>query len=88
MDKASRLITVNDNPIMLSDRVFRLLYILMKNRGRMLSRKYLCRKVTGKRLCDLKSNIFDKCVSGLRGMLGPEYGKYLEVKDGVGLRFF
>ena len=85
MDLSSHGVTRSDAPIELTAVEFNLLEHLLRNAGRLVSRKYLTRIVLGREMSDFDRSI-DVHVSKLRKKLGPDPADMERIKTirGVG----
>jgi len=80
LDPASHTVTINNNPITLSRREFALLYKLLENSGRVLSREHLMQSVYGWEE-DVDSNALEVHIHNLRKKFGT---KFIRTIRGVG----
>ena len=90
LDATSHKITVlQPQNIDLTPKEFQLLYLLMKNRNRVLERKFLLRTLWG--YADEeemeKTRTLDVHIMNLRKKLGEEVAKYIKTVENVGYKF-
>ncbi len=88
LDKASRLVTVNDCAVNLTPSEFELLAVLMSSPGRVFSRSVLLDQVQGTSFEGVERTI-DVHIRNLRTKIEPDPSKpiYIETVFGVGYRF-
>ncbi len=88
LDKASRLVTVNDCAVNLTPSEFELLAVLMSSPGRVFSRSVLLDQVQGTSFEGVERTI-DVHIRNLRTTIEPDPSKpiYIETVFGVGYRF-
>lgn len=86
-DKAAKRVTVNDEPVELTDKEFELSMFLFRNVGRLLSRGHMLEAVWG-RNPNLATRTVDTHISRVRGKLGlrPENGFRLTPTYNYGYR--
>lgn len=90
LDVASRKVTVlQPHEIDLTPKEFQLLYLLMKNNGRALERKFLLETLWGYESLEEmeKTRTLDVHIMNLRKKLGEEIGNYIKTVENVGYRF-
>ena len=85
LETAGRTVTLNGNPVDLRPKEFDLLYVFMKNAGRVLTRQFLEEAVWGIEYVGTTRAI-DATASRLRGKLGPRGERIAPVK-GLGYKF-
>jgi DNA-binding response OmpR family regulator len=88
LDKGSRAVTVNDQPVNLTPSEFELLAVLMSSPGRVFSRSILLDQVQGTSFEGVERTI-DVHIRNLRTKIEPDPSKpiYIETVFGVGYRF-
>ena len=88
LDKGSRAVTVNDQPVNLTPSEFELLAVLMSSPGRVFSRSILLDQVQGTTFEGVERTI-DVHIRNLRTKIEPDPSKpiYIETVFGVGYRF-
>ncbi|MGC9942779.1 MAG: winged helix-turn-helix domain-containing protein [Verrucomicrobiota bacterium] len=85
LDVPRHKVTVEDNPVNLTVKEFKLLTLLAQRRGRVQSRERLLEDVWEYN-CVLNTRTVDTHVRRLRQKLGPAR-KYIETVNGIGYRF-
>lgn len=85
LETAGRTVTLNGNPVDLRPKEFDLLYVFMKNAGRVLTRQFLEEAVWGIEYVGTTRAI-DATASRLRGKLGP-LGERIAPVKGLGYKF-
>lgn len=85
VDPSRHEVRLAGNPINLTATEFRLLYHLVRNRGRVYTRGQLLERAVGSDVIVVERNI-DVHISALRRKLG-EYGSRIETIRGVGYKF-
>ena len=88
LDKGSRAVTVNNQPVNLTPSEFELLAVLMSSPGRVFSRSILLDQVQGTSFEGVERTI-DVHIRNLRTKIEPDPSKpiYIETVFGVGYRF-
>ena len=85
LSRAGYEVRISSRPVTLTATEFRLLYHLVRNRGRVYTRAQLLEQVVGHEVIVVERNI-DVHVSALRRKLGDE-GLRIETIRGVGYKF-
>lgn len=88
IDKATRVVTVHDNPVELTSKEFDLLLFLSSNKGRVFTKKQIYRQVWEEDYAFDDSNIMS-FISKLRKKIEPDPDRpfYILTVRGVGYRF-
>lgn len=88
IDKANRIITVNDSPVELTGKEFDLLFFLASNKGRIFTKKQIYTQVWEEEYAFDDSNIMS-FISKLRRKIEPDPERpfYILTVRGVGYRF-
>ena len=84
LNKKSHQVTLRGKPLTLTYSEFRLLEILISNRGRVLSREQITSHIQGEEII-VTGRTIDTHISSLRKKLG-EYGESIQTVRGVGYR--
>jgi two-component system alkaline phosphatase synthesis response regulator PhoP len=79
-------VEVDKKPIVLTAKEFDLLYVLMKNAGRILTREFLLERIWGYAV-DVSTRTVDVHIRRLRKKLGTKYAELIQTFRGVGYKF-
>ena len=79
-------VDVDKRPLILTAKEFDLLYALMKNAGRILTREFLLERIWGYAV-DVSTRTVDVHIRRLRKKLGPKSATLIETFRGVGYKF-
>jgi len=79
-------VDVEKKPIILTAKEFDLLYVLMKNAGRILNRQFLLERIWGYAV-DVSTRTVDVHIRRLRKKMGVKNAVYIQTFRGVGYKF-
>ena len=79
-------VEVEKKPIILTAKEFDLLYVLMKNAGRILTREFLLERIWGYAV-DVSTRTVDVHIRRLRKKLGTKNADFIQTFRGVGYKF-
>jgi DNA-binding response OmpR family regulator len=85
VDLMEHLVKIDDEVVYFSKTELQLLYQLMSNEGKILTRKFLLNLIWGK-VVYVQEQSIDFCISGIKRKLG-DYAEFIETINGTGYRF-